>query len=152
MKKFYPYTSTGRVIYDPPRPGTLKENGGWVIITADQEITRYFRWWVDKMINNPLALDKQDLIKPAFDAHITVVRGGLDVKGHEKRVNSVWKRHHGKKVTFKYGINVRETRKADRDTGKLWFVDVQCDMWQAIRDEMGFTNTFNPHLTIGKYR
>lgn len=153
MWRYYPRTSTGTIIYDPPRPAKIREKEGrWAIIDVDPEITRYYRWWVDREIYNKLAFDKGGLVQPSFDAHISIIRGYEDTIGYEDKVDELWKKYHGQEVSFNYGIHVRQTKKSRRGNARYWFVDVHCEMWHVIRDEIGFTNPFNCHLTIGKER
>ena len=46
------HTSRGRIIYDPARPGMKRRTKYWAIVNVDREITRYFRWWVDRELLN----------------------------------------------------------------------------------------------------
>jgi len=43
----------------------------WCIVAVDREISRYYRGWIQKTYHI------KGLVKPAWDAHISVVRGEI---------------------------------------------------------------------------
>lgn len=101
------HTTTGRLLYDPPRPGMTHGTQWWAIVTADREITRYYRWWVERRFGIRL-------LPPSWDAHVSVVRGETPAPAFRK----LWKRHHGELVTFRYAHHVR--RSGDVDLHARW--------------------------------
>ena len=82
------HIGTGKIIYDPYRPGLKKNNKGWCIVTIDPEITRYYRWWI---INR---FHIKELKQPSWDAHISIIRGEKDIISDE--VKPLWKKYHKK--------------------------------------------------------
>lgn len=85
------HSSSGRLVYDPPRPGMKHNTAWWAIVAVDREITRYYRWWVARRFGI-------HLLPPTWDAHISVVRG----EAPEPHLRPLWRRHHGETVTFRY--------------------------------------------------
>ena len=128
------HTSTGIIQYDPPRPGMKRRTEWWAIIKVDREITRYYRWWV---MNRYWI----DLKQPAWDAHISIVRG----EKPSKNKMHLWKKYHGQLVEFKYSHNVFQAEKPE-----FWVVEVDCPMVRQIRREFGFPSNWNSHITIGR--
>lgn len=160
--KTFEFETTGKIVYDPPRPaGLSRGNDFWCIIRVDKEITRYYRSQVNNQILNPLKFESNKqankfgfsmLDPPSFDAHLTVVRGRSDVRNHLHTVMQLWKKYHGTKVTVRYSMQVRKSGDTTGDRpDSFWFVNADCDMFHRIREEMGLTSRFNPHITIGRY-
>lgn len=138
----------GRIIYDPARPGMKKRVDWWAILTADREITRYYRWWVDKEILNPMFVEGHGLKQPSWDAHVSIIRGE---KPAEDKMH-LWKKYHGQEVEFTYKHGVRQsgdTTGWDRPNW-YWFVDVKCELIDQIREELGYRTGWTHHLTIGR--
>lgn len=143
---------SGRIKYDPPRPGLKTKPDNWCIVSVDREITRYFRWWVDKEILNPLALDKRGLCQPSWDAHISVVRGLNDLRHCPFNWRDVWKKYHNEVADFEYSLTVRQsgdTTQGDRPDS-YWFVNVRCPRAMEIREELKLKTNWNFHMTIGR--
>ena len=136
---------TGVLVYDPHRPGLKSKTDWWVVVNTDDEICRYYRWWVWRryMI---------DLQKPSWGAHVSVIRGGKpsDDKMH------LWKKYQGEKIAFEYSPDIRQSGDTTADRPDFfWFLDVWCSRLNEIRAELGFTNEFDGkpikyHLTIGR--
>ena len=141
------FQSKGKVVYDPPRPGLKKKPHKWCILQVDREITRFFRWQVDKEMN-PAGFESAKLCQPSWDAHVSIVRGELDLRWakHPER----WKEHDGKWVDFYFNYFVRQTDPKKGETDDYWFVDVICDFGTQIREELGLRTDFKFHLTIGR--
>ena len=139
---------TGKIIYDPYRPGLKKNKDFWCVVDVDPEITRYYRYWVDKHISNPLGFEKKGLIKPAWDAHISVIRG--ETPPEDKM--HFWKKYHGKLTQFEYSPCVKKTKESNRFNQQedFWFVEVRSSMLKKIRDDFGFKSDWLFHITIGK--
>jgi hypothetical protein len=134
------FEAEGRVIYDPHR-GTMKSNTNWwCVIDVDKEITRYYRWWL---------LKEKHLIlnQPAWDAHISVVRGERRVQQNQ----NLWKKHHGRKVKFKYEHGDIQVSKDKDAPGWFHWIRVDCPVVDEIREELGLIASWKyHHLTIGR--
>ena len=142
------YQGTGKLVYDPRRGDLKKKPHDWCVIEVDREITRYFRYWVDKHVLNPLGLDKQGLAQPSWNAHISIVRGTLDLR-HATNPDA-WKKYQGEIVPFDYSPEVRQTTSKKDGTDDYWFVDVICPRALEIRKELGLRTDYGLHLTIGR--
>lgn len=132
---------SGTIIYDPYRGQMKKRTDWWAVVEIDKEITRYFRWWVKRMLH-------VDLYPPSWDAHISIIRGEVPYKD---KVH-LWKKYHKQKVEFEYSLNVRQsgdTTGWDRPD-HYWFVEVDCPLLKQIRDEFGFPSDWKQHITIGR--
>lgn len=134
------HQGSGRVAYDPHR-GTMKANTGWwCVIELDREITRYYRWWLQK--EKGLILQQ-----PAWDAHISIIRGERDAG----RYPDLWKKHQGRHVDFVYEHgDVQST--PDKDApGSFYWIRVQCPVVDEIREELGLVTSWKyHHITIGR--
>jgi len=139
--------ASGRLVYDPPRPGLKKKPDNWCIIQVDKEITRYFRWWVDKTYLNPFGFEKNGLCQPSWDAHVSVVRGLADLRHGRKDWKEIWKKYQNEKIDFQYSLTVRQTGDCPN---YYWFVNVDCPRALEIREELALRTTWNLHLTIGR--
>lgn len=89
---------SGRIVYDPPRGPMRNTTQWWAVVDVDIEITRCYRWWVKQGLGI-------DLHKPAWDAHISAIRGEKPPVGLEHP----WKKYHGQKVDFVYHHNPRQS-------------------------------------------
>lgn len=145
--------STGIIKYNPSRPGMTNRTKGWCVAIVDREITRYFRWFVNKNILNPLDISVQGSLKkypfvplhqPSWDAHISILRGeGTRLPEHKKHL---WGKYEGQKFDFWYDMGVRQANtKSD-----FWFVEVISPDMMNIRHEMNLPTHWPLHLTIGK--
>lgn len=160
MSKLNWHTASGIIKYDPPRPGMTKRTEWWSIIKVDREITRYYRWWVDKEVVNPLGLEHistvpkiyfdkmgaKGLSQPSWDAHISIVRGE---KPHAS-VSHLWKKYDGERITFCYKHHPRKAGDTTGGDGPYWFVEVFCPRLDEIRDELKLVTGWKYHLTIGR--
>ena len=135
------HTSTGRIQYDPPRGKMKNKTQYWAVVNVDKEITRYFRWWVEKALHIKL-------YQPSWDAHISIIRGE---RPSQDKLH-LWKKYDGEEIEFKYSINVRQTGDTtgyDRPS-HYWFVEVECPFLKEIRNEFGFPSDWKQHITIGR--
>jgi len=134
------HKSTGRIIYDPHRPGMKSKTKWWAIVQCDREITRYYRWWVQK--------EKWvDLYQPSWDAHVSIIRG----ERPRQDLMHLWKKYHGKTIEFKYKHHVRASGDTTRDRPEYyWFVEIDCPLLVDIRKEFGLPYNWKLHLTIGR--
>ena len=132
-------TSTGRIVYDPYRGNLKKKKNWWCVVEVDKEITRLYRWWVQKelMVNG--------MCEPSWNAHISVIRGEKPTAD----LMSLWKKYHGDEVTFRYKQNPQRTRDATSG-GHYWVVEIDCPKLIEIRREFGYPCDWKLHLTIGR--
>src|SRR6185436_9940639 len=70
------FETTGRIVFDPDRGDMKRRVTNWVVIELDRGITAYYRWMFRK---NWFEIDRggrrRPIYQPAWDAHISVVRG-----------------------------------------------------------------------------
>jgi len=118
------HTGSGRVVYDPKRPGLKKRKDWWCVILVDREITRYYRWWVESQLH------VKGMCQPSWDAHISIVRG----ERPEKHLLHLWKKYDNNIMEFQYSHNVYSV--PAKDGGHFWMVDVKCDDAMNIRTEL----------------
>lgn len=145
------FTGQGRIVYDPTRPKMARGAEWWVILETDKEITRYYRYFVDKEILNPLGFSYAGLSEPSFDAHVSVIRGWNDVRHNFDVVKSFWKKYQGERITFRYTNCVRYSGDTtDNLPNVFWFVEVESPELLSIRKEMGLICSYPLHLTIGR--
>ena len=147
------FSTSGRIVYDPPRGDMKTRVQWWCVITLDREITAYYRWFLRQhwweVENRGM---RRPYYQPAWDAHVSVVRG-------EKPKNpEAWKRWNGKEVELFYSNNIRQTGDTtgfDRPD-HFWFVETKCPMVWKIREELGLPiadpkgKPFTLHLTIAR--
>ena len=126
---------------------------GWCVIDVDREITRYYRWWVDRELLNKTGVQGFGLKQPSWDAHISIIRGEGDIKQvPADKLKKLWRKYDGQEVEFFYHHNVRQsgdTTGFDRPD-HYWFVNVECALGKQIREELGLPSHWKFHLTIGR--
>lgn len=131
----YNFKTTGKIVYDPPRPGMKKNTDRWVIVSVDRDITRYYRWWVKRHYHI-------DLCEPSWNAHVSVVRG----ERIKPEYQELWKRLHGKTIEVEYGHTVKQVDSKPH----FWYVSAHAPEIDQIRGELGLQTNFAYHLTIGR--
>lgn len=135
------FTATGIIKYDPYRGKMKSKTDWWCVLNTDDEITRYYRWWVKKHY-------WIDLCQPSWGAHVSIIRGEKPTPD----LMHLWKKYDGMKVEFKYSHVVRQsgdTTGNDRPDS-YWFVDVDCPFLLDIRRELKRPTDWKLHLTIGR--
>ncbi len=145
------HTGTGVIQYDPPRGRMKKKVDWWCVINVDTEITRYYRWWVEK------ELHVKGLHPPSWDAHISVVRGSNDIRSYDRdfpkpypNAKELWKKYNGEVVEFQYQHNPQRGKDRVELEGSFWNVEVLCPRGTAIRKELGLKHDWPLHLTFGR--
>jgi hypothetical protein len=138
---------TGTLVYDPKR-NNKNNTEQWLVLEVDREITRYFRWWVDRELMNITGVDGMGILQPSGDAHVSVLRGKNDLKkvpaAHRE---ALWNKYAGRRVDFLYNPNVQLAK------GEFWFVEVDAPWLTDIRKiEFDIPYDFGLHLTIGRMR
>lgn len=128
--------STGRVIYDPPRPGMRKVRpGSFLIAEVDNSIAEYYRWWVKKRFGLILQ-------NTAWKPHITVLDGRQRLSQEQMKL---WKKYQGQIITFEYSVDIEQQ-------WKFWCLPVKSIALDNIREEFGLESRkpFPFHITIGR--
>ena len=137
------HKSVGKLVYDPYRGDMKNRTEWWCIIELDREITRYYRYWVQRRYGI-------ELFQPSWDAHISVVRGEMP---RTEELRDLWGKYRGERIEFEYGIDPckggAENTKHD-NAGMFWMVDVVCPRASEIRTELGLRTFYSYHLTIGR--
>lgn len=135
------HTGTGVIQYDPPRGRMKKKVDWWCVINVDPEITRYYRWWVQK------ELHVKGLHPPSWDAHISVIRGE---KPYIPETFDLWKKYDGQEVQFRYEHNPQRGKDRPELQGSFWNIEVDCPLGIQIRKEFGYKHDWPLHMTIGR--
>lgn len=136
---------SGKIIYDPHRANMKRRTTGWCIVEVDREITRYYRYWLDKKLN-PLGITGQELKQPSWDAHISVVRG----EKLRPSVEHLWKKYHGQQVDFEYDHSYVRCEPDKKLGGHYYWVDVYSPFLDEIRKELQLPVGWKLHLTVGR--
>lgn len=131
------HRGSGRIVYDPFRAG--KKEPYWCVVEVDTEITRYYRWWLQK--------EKHIILqKPAWDAHISVVRG----ERRAAKKQELWKKYHGRKVDFLYEHGKVRCAHDKDQPGLFYWIDVECPLLNTMRTELDLPTGMRFHITIGR--
>jgi hypothetical protein len=129
---------TGIIKYDPHRGSMKSRTKWWCVVEVDREITRYYRWWLQK--------EKHILLQqPAWDAHISVIRGEAACA----RTPELWNKYKNKKVDFTY-THGELIVAPDPDGGQYYWINVDSPFLSEIRKEMGLPVGWRFHITIGR--
>lgn len=137
----FEFKSKGIIEYNPPRGNLKKKPDWWCILHTDNEITRYYRYWVYKRYGIKLC-------KPSWGSHISVIRGEKPWPDQ----HHLWNKYNGLEFEFEYSHNVRQsgdTTGFDRPDS-YWFVDIKCDDLINIRKELNLKYDYGLHMTIGR--
>lgn len=136
----YTHRGSGKVMYDPKRGGMKSNTTNWCVIELDREITRYYRWWLQKERHIILQ-------QPAWDAHISVVRGERLTPEQMK----MWKKQQGRIVDFVYEHGDIQVSKDKDAPGYFFWIRVDCPAVDEIRTELGLVASWKyHHITIGR--
>ena len=136
------FTSKGIIKYNPYR-GSKSKSEWWAVVDVDTEITRYYRWWVEK--NHWIKM-----YEPSWNAHISIVKGPNDKPKRE--FEHLWKKYDGKEIEFEYSHEVHRCSNGakHKKSDVFWIVRVECPFLVEIRKEMDLPHDWNLHLTIGR--
>lgn len=123
--------SYGTLRYDPTMKGQKVRESYWMILTCDEEITRYYAWLLLKQ-------HCVTLRRPAWRTHVSVIRN------ERIKTPSKWGWGNGKKVEFQYDPTVLTN-------GIHYWMRVTCDKMLELREWYGLPRTpYRPlHLTLG---
>jgi hypothetical protein len=137
----------GVVRYDPHR--TNKRNTtGWLVVEVDREITRLFRWFIDRELINMTGAEDHGILQPSWDAHISILRGENDLRPVPKHHReALWGKYEGMIVEFLYSPVVKMAK------GEFFFVDVKSEFLLDLRrEEFDLPYDFGLHLTVARMR
>ena len=132
------HLGTGRIQYDPPRGGMKRKTKWWCVINVDREITRYYRWWIERQYHI------KGLNQPAWDAHISIIRGE---RPHDDLID-LWKAYESEEIKFWYKHEPRVGH--NKNEGAYWFVEVDCPQGIEMRKEFNLRYDWPLHLTVGR--
>lgn len=141
------FKSRGRLVYDPKR-SNKNNTQEWLVMEVDREITRYFRWMVDRHIMNVTGAEGHGILQPSGDAHVSVLRGRNDLRAVPRaEKEAMWKKYHGREVDFYYSPVVYLAR------AEFWCVDIITPWTLEVRsEEWDLPSDYGLHLTIGRQR
>jgi len=125
--------SVGTLRYSPKLLGDRTSENWYLVLDCDPNIGTYYRG-----LYRLLHQKTRQLMRPAWDSHITVVRN------EEPPHKELWEKYNGKQVQFDYEHNTLTN-------GKYWWVTVVCEELLDIRVELGILRDpeFPLHLSVG---
>lgn len=115
---------------------------------VDREITRYFRWMVDRHIMNITGAEDYGVLQPSGDAHVSILRGFNDLRNvPATERDAMWGKYQGHEVEFFYSPVVYLAR------AEFWCVDIISPQLLTIRsEEWDLPSDYGLHLTVGRQR
>lgn len=126
----------GRIEISPNREGVRKERPDLLIVKVSNDVSRYYRWFIEKRYG--LELDP-----PCFGSHISVLDGRKAI------VKSVANQQYLKSID-----NKPITIKFNPDSlYRVWHficLKVEEEELNVIRKTLGFTTTDKLHITVGR--
>jgi hypothetical protein len=127
-------SSVGTLRYSPQGLGNASK--WWLVIDCDPEIGKYYRHLY--YLSN---FKTQKIQRPAWEAHITVVRDELPPNENN------WGKLNGSKIEFYYSP-------LPEGDGLFLWLPVRCESALNLREELGLDrNPLYPlHLTFGNYK
>ncbi len=134
----YYHSGSGVIAYDPWRGDMKSRTDWWCIVDVDKEITRYYRWWLQREKHIYLQ-------KPAWDAHISIIRGEYACASNPQ----LWRKYQGQTVNFQYEHGHIRCE-PDKDGGVYYWIDVEAPLLNQIRAEFGLPRGWRFHITIGR--
>jgi hypothetical protein len=126
------YTSSGRLVYDPPFDRTTPRRW-WAILLCDRELLRYYQ-------HIYYTLYWKRLQTAVWNSHISIVRG------ETPKIKDAWKQYNGQTITFQY-----EYDGIFHSNSKHVWLPAYSDDLAIIRQSLGLLpNPYVPfHLSIG---
>jgi hypothetical protein len=135
----FPYETEGILQFDPGK-GTENYEPFWCLGLFDDEISRYYRWFMAK--------EGTPTHKPnnLWRFHVSVIKHELPIRNADQ-----WGKFEGKKIKIRYGGYVSYTN------GKHAWLTVVSDDFNEVRGFYGLPKTPNPncglvtyHMTLGR--
>ena len=121
--------------------GRLRYTRNWAYLEVDPELTNYYLWLLSAELLG-FRYAKHSLPKiqrPTWGGHISVVRK------EERHLCRDWDIARGQGLDFSYD-NIFYTN------GLHFWLDVESENLQLIRELLGLSSCNHLHLTIGSYR
>ena len=129
----------GTIIFDPKAicdPSGKMFKPWWVIVAlgSDDDFGLYYSWFYEKQHGIKLQ-------RPAFGAHISVIRGEETDKNNWEKFKELY---HKKPIKFIYELS-------PRTNGAHVWLRVRCDELKELREKMGYPKDgkWGLHLTLG---
>lgn len=125
--------SIGTLRYSPKLLGDRPSEKWWLVLDCVEGIGNYHRG-LYRLFHH----GTRELMKPAWDSHITVIRN------EEPSDKSLWEKYSGKAVKYEY-------HHEPLTDGNYWWLNVFCEELLQIRVELGLPREpqFPLHLSIG---
>jgi hypothetical protein len=133
------FSSHAKIVYDPHRGEMARRTSWWCVGEVDREITRYCRWWLQREKHIHLA-------PPAWDAHISIVRGEKPQMGFARH----WKDFHKQRFQFEWDHTDIRKGYDKHNGGDFYWINVTCPQFDEIRKSLGLPTGFKYHITIGR--
>lgn len=134
----------GIIRYSPLRIGGRRRiNPWWIVVDTDNEISKYYKWWLERLIYNPPWLKKNEgekLNLPLWGTHVTVLNG---VKEVGEQYLEFWEKYQGEQIEFEYSPYIEKH-------WKFFVLPVKCSKLEIIRDELGFDSNYHFHITVAR--
>jgi hypothetical protein len=144
------WSTYGFLNYNPKREGLRKRPNNWVILDLHRDVTRYFRWFIEKNVTQ-FGLTKINLCQPSWDAHVSIIRGDNDLRGANSfLIKKNWGKGQGKKIAIDILPETLKMKKDRDNPGFFFIVDIVSDELSAIRSSFGLNGQYNLHLTVGR--
>ena len=106
---------------------------------VDTEITRYCRWWLQRELHIHLQ-------PPAWDAHISIVRG----EKPDTKYLGIWKKFHKQVLNIKWDHFEIHSQEDKTNGGTFYWINVECPEFDKIREGLGLRTGFKYHITVGR--
>jgi len=115
-----------------------------VVVNLDDDIARYYRWWVSKRLFGKTVNDPNWLKPPAWGAHLSVVRGE---KPRGQYIDK-WKQYHRKTIKILYNPYPKQVDAKNKE--HFWYIDAYSEDAMKIRKDLGLPTHHQFHITIGR--
>jgi hypothetical protein len=128
--------SFGKLIYSPY--SHLGSNKNWLVLMADDEISRYYRFLYSKQYPYINSDYSNKLTRPVWGAHISIIRG-------EKIPNmNLWGIDANKIIEFEYEGGAKDNK-------TYFWLKVKCLYVEDLREKYGLPRCgkHGLHMTIG---
>lgn len=131
--------TTGRIVYDPPRPGMKSRTTNWCVANVDNDITRYYRWWLER--------EKHVFLhQPAWGGHVSIVRG----ERISPKLQAAWKKRHNQRIELEYRHGIINVSPDTDAPGEFYWISARSEAFDEIRQELGLPTGWSYHITIGR--